>query len=174
MSNTRILYVLIFLALAATIGRWWMQGYREDWEGAVDKHKRAWETIWTTAEQLAVRREKAPGDAANTFRTHFQTQAFAAHMGTIEVQQRRQERNAYEDLVFDITPQDTESTFDRQQLRLFLFNSEVEFPRIRTTSFGIQPVPRTGRTVPTGAEREDRWRITKLEFRHRTPTGGDE
>ena len=174
MSNTRILYLLIFLALGASVGRFWMQNHRRNWEQAVEDHKRAWEKIWVTSEELAVRRDKAPkGDANTRFRTHFQTEAFAAHMGTIEMQQRRQQRNTFEDQVFDIAPQEADATFDRQQLRLFLFNSELKFPRMRTTAFGIQPVPRTGRSVPTGADRDDRWRITKLEFRHRTPVGGD-
>jgi len=174
MSNTRILYILIFLALASIGGRWWMQGLRKDWEKAVVDHERGWERVWATSEELAVRREKAPkGPANQRIRTHFQTQAFAAHMGAVEMQTRTQKRNSYEDQIIEVSPADNEATFDRQQLRLFLFNSELEFPRMRTTAFGIQPVPRTGRSVATGAERDDRWRVTKLEFRHRTPVGGE-
>lgn len=176
MNNVRSLYLLMALAAVSVGGRFWAQSSLQHWEDAVVNHERQWEKIWTTSEELAARREKAPkGSEEQRHRKFFQNQAFAAHMGTIEVQKRTANRNEFEDLVFDISFQEEDALFDRQKLSLFLFNSELLYPRMRTTGLSIQaanPGGR-GRALPTGSEREDLWKVTKLEFKQRSPKADD-
>lgn len=177
MNNVRSLYILMVLAAIAVGGRFWALAAREHWEGAVQNHERQWEKIWTICEELEKRRAKAPkGSETQRYRRHFQERAFDAHMGQIDVQKRDRPGREYDDLTFEISFQDEAALFDRQKLRLFLFNSELEFPRMRTTGFAIQagePGGR-GRPLPTGADRDDLWRITKLEFRQRSPKPEEE
>ncbi len=176
MNNVRSLYLLMALAVFATGGRFWAQSSLQTWEDAVDNHERQWEKIWTTCEELAARRDKAPkGSEEQSFRLHFQNQAYTAHMGTIEVQKRTSNRNDFEDLIFTIDFQDEDALFDRQKLRLFLFNSELLYPRMRTTGLAIQAAAPggRGRALPTGSDRDDLWKVTKLEFKRRSPTADE-
>lgn len=172
MNNIRSLYILMALAVLAVGGRFWALSSRAHWVDAVADHERQWEKIWTTCEELEGRREKAPKGTENQrYRRHFQEQAFKAHMGQVDVQKRDRPGREYDDLIFEIAFQDEGALFDRQKLRLFLFNSELLFPRMRTTGFAIQasePGGR-GRPLPTGKDRDDLWRVTKLEFRQRSP-----
>ena len=176
MNNVRSLYLLMALAVFATGGRFWAQSTLQTWEDAVDNHERQWENIWTTCEELSARRDKAPkGSEEQRYRKHFQNQAFSAHMGTIEVQKRTSPRNEFEDLVFTINFQEEDALFDRQKLRLFLFNSELLYPRMRTTGLAIQSaiLGGRGRALPTGSDREDLWKVTKLEFKQRSPVADE-
>jgi len=52
-----------------------------------------------------------------------------------------------------------------------LFNAELLYPRVRTTSLVIKPHSEGARSrgIDTGVERIDLWDITKLEMRQRSP-----
>ncbi|PCJ52502.1 MAG: hypothetical protein COA70_12195 [Planctomycetota bacterium] len=173
MNNRTTLYLLMGLALAAVAGRFWSVSYRSDWDSALENHKRSYKIIWETSDDLAVRRENAPkSNEEFYFRAHFQAQAYdPAQMGTIDVKMRERSQKNYEDKIFEIEFQEGDAGFRRDQMRAFLFNSELLMPRVRTTTLNLQPVSQDGRgrKLDTGVEREDLWKITKLNFRQRSP-----
>jgi len=173
MNNRTTLYLLMGLALAAIGGRYWSVSYRSSWETAFLNHQRSYKIIWETSDDLAIRRENAPkSNEEFYFRAHFQAQAYdPAQMGTINVKMRERPQKNYEDKIFEIEFQEGDAGFRRDQMRAFLFNSELLMPRVRTTILNLQPVSQggRGRKLDTGVEREDLWKITKLEFRQRSP-----
>ncbi len=92
-------------------------------------------------------------------------------MGSIDVKVRKLTQKNYEDKIFEVKFANGDEGFRRDQLRTFLFNSELLLPRVRTTLFDLQPLGPSGRSraIDPGVEREDIWKITKLEFRQRSP-----
>jgi len=172
MNNRTTLYLLMGLALAAIGGRFWSISNRSSWKAAMDNHQRLYKLIWETTDDLAVRRENAPkSNEEFYFRAHFQAQAYdPAQMGTINVKMRERPQKNYEDKIFEIEFEEGDSGFRRDQMRAFLFNSELFMPRVRTTVLNLQPIAPQGRgrKIDSGVEREDLWKITKLEFRQRS------
>ena len=175
MNNRSTLYLLMALAALAFGGRFWSQSYLGGWEDAVDRGQTRYKTIWETADDLALRREKAPkGTDDQSFRKHFQAQAFGARMGNLDVKtdRPRATRAGGEDRTFTIVfDEETGSAFTRAQLRYFLFNSELLFPRLRCTAFSLAPNPpdRRSRAIDPGLDREDVWRVSKMQFKQRSP-----
>lgn len=172
MNNRTTLYLLMGLAAAAIGGRIWSNHYLESWDTALLDHQRRYKNIWETSDNIAVRREKAPKGSDDVyFRQHFQTQAFGAQMGSIDLTVRPRTQKNYEDKIFEVKFSNMDDGFRRDQLRTFLFNSELLLPRVRTTILNLQPQGEKGRarSVDPGVDREDYWKVTKLEFRQRSP-----
>lgn len=173
MNNRTTLYLLMGLAVAAIGGRFWSISYLKNWDQALENHKRSYKLVWEASDDLAVRRENAPkSNEEFYFRAHFQAQAYdPAQMGTINVKMRERPQKNYEDKIFEIEFQEGDAGFRRDQMRAFLFNSELLMPRVRTTILNLQPVSQggRGRKIDSGVDREDLWKITKLEFRQRSP-----
>lgn len=175
MNNRSTLYMLMVLAALAFGGRYWSQKHLSSWEESVTRGQSRYKAIWETSDDLALRREKAPkGTDDQSFRKHFQAQAFGARMGNLDIKtdRPRQTRAGGEDRTFTIVfDEETGGAFTRAQLRFFLFNSELLFPRLRCTSLAVSPNPpdRRSRGVDPGLDREDIWRVTKLQFKQRSP-----
>lgn len=173
MNNRTTLYLLMGLAAAAICGRFWSMSYLKDWDQALQNHQRSYKIVWESVDDLSVRRENAPkSNEEFYFRAHFQAQAYdPAQMGTINVNMRERPQKNHEDKIFEIEFQEGDGGFRRDQMRAFLFNSELLMPRVRTTILNLQPVSQggRGRKIDTGVDREDLWKITKLEFRQRSP-----
>ena len=169
-----MLYLLIALAVAALGARFWAVSYHNGWTVSLAVHEKRYQDIYAACNDLAFRREKAPkGTDDQAFRLHFQNQAFDARLGTIDVSVRDNPRagTGIADKTFTIGFENAQAAFQRQQIRLFLFNSELLYPRIRNPQLSLTPAPTDGRarSVETGAPREDQWRISKLEFKQRSP-----
>ena len=171
MSNRQTLFVLIGFAALALIGKLWSESHLSYWEETLLTHQRRYKLIWEECDNLELRREKAPkGTDEQSFRLHFQTQAYTAQMGDINVTVRSRQRTNYQDQTFTLEFARDENGFRRDQLRTFLFNSELLYPRMRTTSLVLQPHSQNGRRgVESGVERLDLWDIKKLEMRQRSP-----
>jgi len=172
MNNRTTLYLLMGLAVAAVGGRMWSNHYLDTWRTSLTEHERRYKVIYETTDDLEVRREKAPkGSDDIYFRQHFQNQAFQAQMGSIDVNVRSRSQKNSEDKIFEVDFAVGEDGFRRDQLRTFLFNSELLMPRVRTTILNLKPRGPKGRSrgLDAGVEREDIWKIDKLEFRQRSP-----
>ncbi|HIA39058.1 MAG TPA: hypothetical protein EYN86_06115 [Planctomycetes bacterium] len=172
MNNRSTLYTLVGLAVAAFAGSMFAESNLEYWEDALLSHQRRYKTIWEQCDDLEMRREKAPkGSDEQSFRLHFQTQAYTAQMGDINVSVNSRTRSSVEDKIFKIEFAKGENGFRRDQLRTFLFNAELLYPRVRTTALVIKPHAEGARSrgIDTGVERIDLWDITKLELRQRSP-----
>lgn len=174
MSNRQMLYLLIALAALAVGARLWAASWSGGWEESLADHEQRYKAIYAACNDLAFRREKAPkGTDDSAFRLHFQNQAFEARMGTIDVSVRDNPRagQGIQDKSFTIEFENAQSSFQRQQVRLFLFNSELLYPRIRSTQLSLVPASVEGnkRQIDSGAPREDLWRVAKLEFKQRSP-----
>ena len=172
MNNRSTLYTLVGLAVAALIGSLWAESNREYWNDSLRSHKTRYQAIFEECDDLKIRRKKAPkGSDEQSFRLHFQTQAYSAQMGDINVNVNTRNRNAVEDKIFKIEFAKGDQGFRRDQLRNFLFNAELLYPRVRTTSLAIEPHSEGARSrgIDTGVERIDLWDITKLEMRQRSP-----
>ena len=173
MSNTRILYLLMVVTALAFVGRLLAKNFREDWEQAITDHKLAWKEIWETCEDLSFRREKAPkGTEQLRFRKHFQTQSYDARMGMVGVDTKDGTSRNFDDKVFTITWEQENASYSRQQLRLFMFNSELRYPRMRVTAFEIIPAPPNAlrsSKIKTGADRDDTWKVNAMQFKQRSP-----
>lgn len=174
MSNRQMLYLLFALAAAGLGLRLWAVSWHGGWEDSVEGHQKRYKDIYVLCNDLAFRREKAPkGTDDASFRLHFQKQAYTARIGTINVSIRENTRGNVRDKTFTIGFEDPQAAFQRQQLSLFLFNSELLYPRLRATQLGLAPLPADprARQVESGAERQDLWRVSKLEFKQRSPVG---
>lgn len=174
MSNRQMLYLLFALAVIGFGLRTWAVSWHGGWTEAVGEHQKRYSDIYAMCNDLAFRREKAPkGSDEASFRMHFQKQAYEARIGTINVAVRENARGNVRDKTFTIGFEDPQAAFQRQQLSLFLFNSELLYPRLRATQLALAPVPADtrSRSVDSGAERQDLWRVSKLEFKQRSPTG---
>jgi hypothetical protein len=175
MNNRSTMYMLMVLAALAFGGRFWSQKHLSNWEESVTRGQSRYKVIWETSDDLALRREKAPkGTDDQSFRKHFQAQAFGARMGNLDIKtdRPRQTRAGGEDRTFTIVfDEETGGAFTRAQLRYFLFNSELLFPRLRCTALSLSPNPpdRRSRGIDPGLDREDIWRVTKLQFKQRSP-----
>jgi hypothetical protein len=174
MSNRQMLYLLITLTVVALGARFWAVSWHGGWKDSLVVHQKRYQDIYSACNDLAFRREKAPkGTDDQAFRLHFQNQAFEARLGTIDVTVRDNPRagTGIAEKSFTIGFENAQAAFQRQQIRLFLFNSELLYPRIRSTQLSLAPAPSGGgaRNVESGAPREDLWRITKLEFKQRSP-----
>ncbi|MGB0954144.1 MAG: hypothetical protein ACPG31_13060 [Planctomycetota bacterium] len=172
MNNRTTLYLLMGLAVAAIGGRLWSTHYLETWQTSLTEHERRYKVIYETTNDLQERRKEAPkGSDDIYFRQHFQSQAFEAQMGSIDVNVRRRTQANHEDKIFEVDFAVGEDGFRRDQLRTFLFNAELLMPRVRTTILNLKPRgPKgRGRGIDPGVEREDIWKIDKLEFRQRSP-----
>jgi hypothetical protein len=173
-----MLYLLIALAVLAFGGRFWAASWSAGWQDGLLDHQKRYSNIYSACNDLAFRREKAPkGTDDQAFRLHFQNQAFAARMGTLDVSVRESTGRAgqsVQDKVFTIAFENAQANFQRQQLSLFLFNSELLYPRIRSTQLSLVPasVDPARRQGETGAPREDVWKVAKLEFKQRSPVAG--
>jgi len=173
-SNRQMLYLLLGLAVGVLGARFWSVSWHAGWETALVNHESRYKEVYSACNDLAFRREKAPkGTDDQAFRLHFQKQAFDARLGTIDVSVRDNPRTGQgiSDKVFSIGFENSQTSFQRQQVRLFLFNSELLYPRIRCTQLSLVPATTDGRarSVDSGATREDIWRIAKLEFKQRSP-----
>lgn len=172
MSNRSTLYTLVGLAIAALVGNLWAESNLQHWDDALVSHQRRYKAIWEECDDLEMRREKAPkGSDEQSFRLHFQTQAYTAQMGDINVNVNTRTRSGVEDKIFTIEFAKSDRGFRRDQLRTFLFNAELLYPRVRTTSLTIKPHAEGSRRkgVDTGVERIDLWDVSKLELRQRSP-----
>lgn len=173
MNNRTTLYLLMGLAVAALGGRMWSISHLDGWRTSLVEHERRYKAIYETADDLSLRREKAPKGSDDVyFRSHFGRQAQAtANMGGIDVGVRSRSQKNFEDKIFEIEFANGEDGFRRDQLRTFLFNSELLMPRVRTTILNLKPRGPKGRSrgIDPGVEREDIWKIDKLEFRQRSP-----
>jgi hypothetical protein len=169
-----MLYLLIGLAVGVFGARFWAVSWHAGWDTALGNHETRYQDIYSACNDLAFRREKAPkGTDDQAFRLHFQKQAFDARLGTIDVSVRDNPRagQGIMDKVFTIGFENAQTSFQRQQIRTFLFNSELLYPRIRCTQLSLAPATADGRArlVDSGAPREDIWRIAQLEFKQRSP-----
>lgn len=176
MTNRQMLYLLFVLAVVGFGLRLWAASWHSGWQAAIVEHQRRYGDIYTMSNDLALRREKAPkGSDEASFRKHFQEQAYLARIGIIDVTVRENTRSAqnYRDKTFTIGFEDPQASFQRQQISVFLFNSELKYPRLRATLLSLAPVPSDARlrTVESGSERQDLWRVSKLEFKQRSPSG---
>lgn len=175
MSNRQMLYLLIALTALALGARVWAASWSDGWSEDLAEHEKRYKSIYSACNDLAYRREKAPKNTDDqAFRLHFQNQAFEARMGTIDVSvsdMSRGSQSGVQDKTFTIEFENPQSAFERKQVRLFLFNSELLYPRIRSTQLSLEPAGPEGakRQVETGAPREDAWRITELVFKQRSP-----
>ncbi|MBC8369584.1 MAG: hypothetical protein H8E25_06270 [Planctomycetes bacterium] len=172
MNNRSTLFTLVGLAVAAFVGNLWAEANLQHWDDALVSHQRRYKSIWEACDDLEMRREKAPkGSDEQSFRLHFQTQAYTAQMGDINVKVNTRSRSGVEDKIFGIDFAKGEGGFRRDQLRTFLFNAELLYPRVRTTSLVLKPHSEGGsrRGVESGAERIDLWDVDKLELRQRSP-----
>jgi len=169
-----MLYLLFGLTVLGFGLRLWAVTWHGSWTDAVAEHQSRYRDIYAMCNDLAFRREKAPkGTDDASFRKHFQEQAYQARIGTINVSVRENTRGNQRDKTFTIGFEDPQASFQRQQLSLFLFNSELLYPRLRATQLSLAPVPMDprARSVESGAERQDVWRVSKLEFKQRSPSG---
>lgn len=169
-----MLYLLFGLTVLGFGLRFWAVAWHGGWTDSVGEHQRRYQDIYAMCNDLAFRREKAPkGTDDASFRKHFQEQAYLARIGTINVSVRPNTRGTVKDISFTIGFEDPQASFQRQQLSLFLFNSELLYPRLRATLLSMTPVPTDpkARAVESGAERQDLWRVSKLEFKQRSPVG---
>ncbi|MFT7516487.1 MAG: hypothetical protein ACI84O_000268 [Myxococcota bacterium] len=172
MSNRSTLYTLVGLAIAALIGNMWAESSLQHWDDALLAHQRRYKAIWEECDDLEMRREKAPkGSDEQSFRLHFQTQAYTAQMGDINVNVTNRDRSGVEDKIFKIEFAKGDKGFRRDQLRTFLFNAELLYPRVRTTALVVKPHAEGGRRrgIDTGVDRIDLWDVSKLELRQRSP-----
>lgn len=169
-----MLYLLITLTVVALGARFWAVSWHNGWQESLQVHEKRYQEIYAACNDLAFRREKAPkGTDDQAFRLHFQKQAFDARLGTIdvEVRDRPASGSGIANKIFTIGFENPQAAFQRQQIRLFLFNSELLYPRIRSTRLTLTPAPSDGRarSVETGAPRDDAWRVGNLEFTQRSP-----
>ncbi len=169
-----MLFLLIGLAVAALGLRVWAVSWHNGWVDSVGEHEKRYKDIYVMSNDIAFRREKAPkGTDEAAFRKHFQNRAYEAKLGTIDTAVRENTRGNQRDKTFTIGFEDPAASFQRQQLSLFLFNSELMYPRLRVTHFTLAPisVDLRARTVDSGAERQDLWKVSRLEFVQRSPVG---
>ena len=83
MSNRQTLFVLIGFAALALIGKLWSESHLSYWEETLLTHQRRYKLIWEECDNLELRREKAPkGTDEQSFRLHFQTQAYTCLLYT--------------------------------------------------------------------------------------------
>lgn len=170
-----MLYLLIALTALALGARVWAASWSSGWSDDLAEHEKRYKSIYSACNDLAYRREKAPKNTDDqAFRLHFQNQAFEARMGTIDVavsELGRSAQTGVQDKTFTVEFENPQAAFQRQQVRLFLFNSELLYPRIRSTQLSLEPAGAEGnkRQVETGAPREDTWRVTELVFKQRSP-----
>ncbi len=180
MSNRQTLMLLVVLTVLAGVGRSLAAARLSRYQEALNSHKKSYQFIAETASDLAYRRSKvAAADTEKGYQTHFQNQAFTAHMGSLTVQTQEKPQQNYVDKIFTITFEGDDKRFRRQQIVNFLYNSELLMPRMRTTVLTIQPAgPQGGRRrrtgVAPGVDREDYWRIGQLLFVQRTQKAKEE
>ncbi|MBT3340357.1 MAG: hypothetical protein HOM34_09935 [Planctomycetes bacterium] len=172
MSTRQTLYLLMVLVAAALGGRFWAVGNYERWENALSTHKEKDKQIFESVEDLVVRRSKfSIADGEQGFLTHFQKQAHNARMGSVTTKPKSRERSGWVDKTFTIEFEKEDARFRRSQIVNFLFNAEGLVPRMRTTSLSLRPASggKRSKQIPSGAEREDDWRITDLVLTQRSP-----
>ncbi|KAA3605066.1 MAG: hypothetical protein DWQ01_20950 [Planctomycetota bacterium] len=177
MSNRQTLYLLLVLAVLAGGARVYMKSYHDTYENAMQQGKNHMKFVHETVDDLQHRLESLSVAATEQgFRGHFQARAYKANMGrvgeiTVAKPRRSRVANA-QDQVIDIAFGDENQRFTRDQIRGFLYFSELLMPRVRTSALHLIPAQSVagGRRpkLQTGEDREDAWAFKKLTFLHRS------
>jgi len=177
MSGNRTLLFLIALCLAAAGARTWIGGEHSDYEQGFVTHKKAYQDIYKTAQDLSLRRGQVIfGEAESSFMGYISGQARDAYMGTVTINPNTKPKgNQYLDTTMTVSSENKGAGFTRNALAGFLFNVESvkKSMKFRTTNLKISsanPGDKRGRPVKKGAEREDIWRLDNLVFKRRMPT----
>lgn len=175
MSNRQTLYLLMALTVLVAVGRFWAAGRLDDYENGIRLHEATYRDIHVLVHELNTRRPRAVvTEDESGVMSHFQRQAQTARIGVVKVTSRPRAHRNFRDVTYTIDFEDGPPRLTREQIATFLFNATMpsHMPRMRTTALAMTPAssePRQ-RAIPSGQERRDVWRITKLEFTRRTPT----
>lgn len=174
MSGRQTLILLLVLALLAALGRLVTGSVRSRHEKAFEQHKRDLKFVAETSGDLKVRlANMAVAKDEQGYATHFARQAVNARVGSVNAQSKLAPSSNYDDWVFTIEFLEQSPQFERNQIAVFIYNSELLMPRMRCTKLSLQAAPAAGATksrrVATGVDRPDLWTVGALEFRQRTP-----
>lgn len=174
MSGRQTLWLMLALVTLALLGRLYVGHMHGRYEDARVSYQAQLKSVAETAGDLGVRLENlSVSDQEQDFQTHFAAQAGVAQMGLVSVKIRNSPQRGYDDRIFTIDFDNPNPLFNRNQLAVFLYNGESQKPRMRTTRLSIRAGSSEStavRKVPTGADREDIWRVDAIEFKQRTPT----
>lgn len=176
MSNRRTMMILLGLTIAAGGGRFWATSYYQTWDTAYKNHKTKYVEIKELASEVQARRSSAVyGLGDSSAQSAIQEKAGQSSLGMVNAKPVGRNRNPDEgDFVLLVEFEDPEHAFSRNAIGTFLFNCEVDVPRLRTKKLVIRPAGEGNRKVRTGADRADLWRIDNLTFIKRSPTKKDQ
>ncbi|MDP6942036.1 MAG: hypothetical protein QGH51_08440 [Planctomycetota bacterium] len=176
MSANRTLISLALFCVAAGAARLWVGGQHSDYDEGFTSHKKAYQVIFETVQDLSLRRsEIILGEEESSFMGYISGQARRAHIGTVTINPNTKPKgNQFLDTTMTVSTEDKSSGFARSAIAGFLYNVEAvkRSMKFRTTNLKISaanPSDKRGRPVKKGAEREDLWRIDNLVFKRRMP-----
>ncbi len=175
MSNRRTLMILVGLTVIAGGGRFWAANYFKTWDQAYKNHKQKYVEIKELAGDVQARRASARyGLGESSAQSAIQEKAGNSSLGHVSAKPIGRNKNPDEgDFMLAIDFEDPEHRFSRNAIGTFLFNCEVDVPRLRTQKLVIRPAGEGNRKVRTGADRDDLWRVDNLTFLKRSPTKKD-
>ncbi|TAH39376.1 MAG: hypothetical protein EYC70_00915 [Planctomycetota bacterium] len=170
MSGRQTLYILLALTALALVARLYVGHLHGKYRDALASHPDDLRSVAEVSGDLSARLANfSVSDNEQDFNTHFASQAADAGMGTVVVKSKTRAERGYDDRVFTMDFAGDSARFSRQQLTVFMYESEREKPRMRTTRLSFQAASPDGRAARPGADREDLWRVNGLEFTQRTP-----
>ncbi|MBC8404142.1 MAG: hypothetical protein HQ519_07150 [Planctomycetes bacterium] len=172
MSNRRTMMILLGLTVLAGGGRFWANSYFQTWDEGYKNHKQRYVEIKELAAEVKERRDSAVyGLGDSSVQSAIQESAGRSALGHVNTKPQGRNRNPDEgDFVLAVEFEDPEHRFTRNAIGTFLFNCEVNVPRLRTKKLVIRPAGEGSRKVRSGTDRDDLWRVDSLVFIKRSPT----
>lgn len=172
MSGRQTLIVLLVFTALAGIAWAWVGGVHSRYQQANVAGRAQLKYSVETLEELGRRlKTLVVVDDEIGATSHFQRQAMFALIGSVNATRRAVRGSNFEDQVYTIEFESESKQFSREQISAFVFNSESQMPRMRTTVLQLAPAPPGGGRgkLDAGAPRQDVWRVEKLAFTQRTP-----
>ena len=172
MSNRRTMLILLSLTVVAGGGRFWAKSYFENWNSSFVDHKKRYVEIKELAADVQRRRESAAyGLGDSSVQSAIQEKAGTSSLGMVATTPQGKNRNPDEgNFVLAVEFEDPAHSFSRNAISTFLFNCEVDVPRLRTKKLVMRPAGKGSRKVRTGSDRDDLWHVDSLDFIKRSPT----
>lgn len=174
MNNRSTMLLLLVLAAVAGVLRLWTGHWFGTYEDGMASHKAALRQITQDVDYLRQRRANSVvAESEDMYLTHFQKRAREQGMAPIAAPMKEKSESNFIRRTFSIELQKDPPYFLRQRITAFLFNTELQMPRLRTTRLALRPAlagsGSRSKAPDPGAERDDLWEITNLEFTQLTP-----